>query len=96
MNKRANYIYELLGRITKWETKEKKDGSPFCQLSVVIPEYERIKKINIFTDSLEKKEILQEIEKKKYHGKKYLFFCKNYMGNYYLINWKELTNHGSN
>lgn len=96
MNKRANYIYELVGRITKWETKKKKDGQPFIQLAVVIPEHPNSKKINVFTDSLAKPEICQEIEQKNYHGKDYLFFCKNYMGIYYLIDWQELTNHGSN
>lgn len=86
---RQDYIYELVGKVQKKDLKTKKDGQSFYQLAVEIFGKEQIKKINVFKDGLEKKEIWGEIEKSKFHKKEYLFFCKNFMGSYFLVNWKE-------
>jgi hypothetical protein len=80
---RQDYIYQLAGRITDKKSKKKKDGTTFYQLSTVIKDKE-IDRINIFSDSC-KKEIWQEIEANKYLGQEYLFYCKNFMGSYYLV-----------
>lgn len=90
MNKRANYIYELFGQVNSKQLKKKKNGQPFYQLTVVLVK-EKTKKINAFTDSLKRKDIWKEIEQSNYVGKKYLFYCQNWMGSYYLMDWKELT-----
>ena len=90
MTTRQDYIYQLTGRITDKRLKKKKDGSPFYQLGVIITNKEQIKKINVFQDGLEKEEIWTEIEETNYLDKRYLFYCKNFMGTYYLVNWKEL------
>lgn len=93
---RADYIYQLTGRITEKKAKKKKDGSTFYQLAVIIEDKEQIKKINVFADSCKKEAIWQVIEENKYIGKEYLFYCKNFMGSYYLVDWELLNNHGSN
>jgi len=54
---RQDYIYQLVGKITDKRAKKKKDGNTFYQLSVVIPEKEQVKKINVFADSCKKQEI---------------------------------------
>ena len=92
-NPRQDYIYHLHGKITnKKLKKKKKDGKNFYQLGVIIKDKEQVKKINVFQESLEKEGILQEIEKNKYLGKEYLFHCKNFMGSYYLVDWRILEN----
>ena len=96
---RNNYIYQLAGRITDKKAKKKKDGTTFYQLATVIPDQEQVKKINVFADSCKKQEIWQEIEASNYIKKEFLFYCKNYMGSYFLVDWQELEikeNHGSN
>lgn len=94
---RQDYIYQLAGRITEKRQKKKKNGQPFWQLAVVIEDKET-DRINIFQDSC-KKEIRQAIEENKYLGKEYIFFCKNFMGSYYLVDWELLEskeNHDNN
>lgn len=88
---RQDYIYQLVGKITDKKVKKKKDGSTFYQLATIIPQKEQVKKINAFNESC-KKEIWQKLEKVEYPKKECVFFCKNYMGTYYLVDWKELSN----
>ena len=92
---RQDYVYQLAGRITDKKTKKKKDGKLFWQLAVIIQD-KPVNKINVFDNGLAKKTIWQEIEESKYIGKEYLFYCKNFMGTYFLVDWKLLENHGSN
>jgi len=89
---RADYIYQLAGRITEKRAKKKKDGSTFYQLAVVIQDKD-ISKINAFRDSCQE-QIWQAIEESKYIGKEYLFDCKNFMGTYYLVDWELLKANG--
>lgn len=95
---RHDYIYQLVGRIVNKQLKKKKDGNTFAQLAVIIPDQERVKKINVFRDSCNKEEVWETIEGNQYLGKEYLFSCKNYMGSYFLVNWEErnFNHHGSN
>lgn len=76
MNKRANYLYELVGIIKTKQLKKDKKGQDFYRL--VVENDEKVKIINVFS-SLES--IWREIEQSNFHSKKYFFFCKNYMGN---------------
>ena len=61
MNKRANFIYELVGQISSKQLKKKKDGNPFYQLTVINSKQchhqETSKVINVFTDGIKEKEI---------------------------------------
>lgn len=93
MNNRQDYIYQLTGRIIDKKVKKKKDGNTFFQLGVIIKDKKQIKKINIFKESLEKEEIWQEIEEGKHLDQKYLFYCKNFMGSYYLIDWQVIRDY---
>jgi hypothetical protein len=54
---RHDYIYRLAGKIVSKQIKKKKDGNTFAQLAVIIPDQERVKKINVFRDSCDKPEI---------------------------------------
>jgi hypothetical protein len=51
----------------------------------VIIQDKPVNKINVFDNGLAKKTIWQEIEESKYIGKEYLFYCKNFMGTYFLV-----------
>ena len=88
MVNRQDYIYELVGKVLEKKPKKKKDGASFWQLTVNIPEIEKIKKINVFSDGLDNQKIWKEIEKSNYIRKEYIFYCKNFMGSYYLVDWK--------
>jgi hypothetical protein len=58
---------------------------------VTIKNYPQVKAINIFPSNLTTQaNIWKQIERSNYAGKDYLFFCKNYMGQYSLVDWKEL------
>ena len=83
---RQDYIYELIGKIMGKDLLTNKKGTNHYRLKVIIPDRPEIKKINAFSDSLAIPKIWSEITKEKYQDKKYVFFCKNFMGSYYLIN----------
>ena len=83
---RVDYIYQLTGKIIRAKKKVKKNGKSYWQLAVIVREKE-VQKINAFSDSCLKK-VWSEIEENKYLGKEYIFYCKNFMGSYYLVNWE--------
>jgi len=89
--KRADYVYELVGKIATKQLKKDKSGNPFYKLIVNIENKTEVDIINVFPN-LEK--VWINLDNSKFHGKKYLFFCKNYMGNYSLLDWQELNQHG--
>jgi len=95
-NNRANFIYELVGKVVDKKLKTDTNSQPFYQLTVAIENYPQVKAIKIFPSNLTKQSIWKEIEQSNYAGKEYLFYCKNYMGLYNLVDWKELKDHGSN
>jgi primosomal protein N' len=47
-----------------------------------------VKKLNVFPDSCQKA-VWQAVETNQCLNKDYLFRCKNFMGSYFLIDWKE-------
>ncbi|KLL02676.1 MAG: hypothetical protein MRERV_78c004 [Mycoplasmataceae bacterium RV_VA103A] len=100
--KRFDFIYELAGRVKGKKQRTDKNGQKFWQLLVDIDNKERVKYINVFPNNLSKESIWKDIQEANYFKKEYVFFCKNYMGIYKLVDWKELTpsgakvkNHGS-
>jgi hypothetical protein len=51
-NNRANYIYELVGKVADKKLKTDKNNEPFYQLLVTIKNYPQVKAINIFPSNL--------------------------------------------
>ncbi len=94
MNKRNEYIYELVGIIRGRKSQEFKNRECF-KLIVELSNKENIHFIQAFKDKVNN-QIWQDLEKKNFIDKKYLFYCRNWMGIFRLINWKELKDYGSN
>ncbi|MDR1670537.1 MAG: hypothetical protein LBR43_02340 [Spiroplasmataceae bacterium] len=92
---RSNYLYELVGIIREKKNNSKKERVGY-KLTVEISNLENIPFIQVWQDLIKDQQIWTTIEKDNYIDKKYLFYCQNWMGQYRLINWKELTDHGSN
>lgn len=91
---RSNYLYHLVGVITKKKKFLPKEGkylgTHYYNLEVEIEGKPEIKTINVFPDRLENKTVLEIIESEQYLGKRCLLCCKNWRGYYYLINWEEI------
>jgi len=96
--KRTNYLYEKIGRINskKKRTSKAYPDSYYYQLNVNIENDTRVEKIFVFPNTLASEAVWKAIENSEYIDKRYLFFCHNNKGNYRVINWKELKDHGSN
>jgi len=95
-------LYELVGTILG-KTQEKvynKDskyhGNNYYKLTVKIVNWENINFLYIFADKLASEQIWKDIQESNYFDKKFIFYCHNHKGNYGLVNWKELKDHGSN
>lgn len=98
---RANYIYELVGKVNEKKKKtsrsEKCKGQNFYELLINCENKPQVVRIFVYQQKLEKEIIWKDVLESNYIDKRYLFYCKNYMGNYYLVDWKEINkNHGSN
>lgn len=93
MNKKRNaYLYHLVGIITK-KTKVKHKSQPdtyYWKLSVEIQFRPDIRNIQIYPNSLENQAVWEAIESNQYLGKRYDLQCRNWKGNYYLVNWEYL------
>ena len=90
MSRRSDFIYQLTGWATKHQVLKNKASQPFLRLTVTIPKLAKIKRLNVFADSCPPA-VWQAIVSKEYLSKEYLFCCKNFMGSYYLVKWKELA-----
>jgi hypothetical protein len=53
----------------------------------------QVKKIFAYKEIVEKESVWKDIEKSNYFGKKYLFYCQQWMNVFRIVDWKELTNH---
>ena len=99
MNKRNEYIYQFTGQITQRKSqknnKGKYQGTHFYRLTVELKE-KPISQILVFVNQVSPA-VWLAIEQASYLGKQYQFSCRNYMGSYYLVDYKELpaetTNH---
>lgn len=90
-HQRANYLYQFLGQITsKKLRKNQRYSQHFYQLNLLCSNHPELTKIFAFRDKIHNPQIWPTLESDRYLGKTYLFYCRNYRGSYYLINWKEL------
>lgn len=88
--KRNLYTYELLGTIqNKNQRANSKHSTPFYQLNIICQNNPNLKKIFAFQPKLTNPTLWNALETNAYLGKTYLFFCRNYYGNYYLVDWEE-------
>ena len=97
---RTNYLYQFKGKIL---TKRLAQASPTSKYSgqsyyvLTIQQTNQTKKsLQVFPSKLSNPQILPTLKKSSCFGKKYLFFCRNQKGYYYLVNWEELpSNEGT-
>jgi len=90
MNKlRSQYIYRLIGQIQNKKPRLSSKGQ-FYQLQITCENVPNITKIFVFDDKLADSSIWTAIEQDNCFNQKYLFFCRNYSGHHYLVDWKEL------
>ena len=95
MNKKRNqYVYHLVGVITKKTKQLPKTGqylgTYYYNLAVKIENKPTIQSIKVFPNSLENKSLWKALATNKYLGKRYILHCRNWKGVYYLISWEEL------
>lgn len=89
---RTKFIYQLIGTLHRKKLrKNKKYSTPFWQLNISCKTDSLITKIFVFKDKLINPLIWDNLPSNSILTKRYLFYCRNYYGNYYLINWEELT-----
>lgn len=91
MNKlRSQFIYKLIGQIHgKKPRQNSKYLQYFYQLNITCQNQPHIQKIFVFKDKSPPL-IWQIIDEGNCFQQKYKFFCRNYSGSYYLVNWEEL------
>ena len=88
---RSQYLYKFQGTIqSKIRRTSKKYSQYFYQLNIACSNLPTLTKIFAFKDKIFHPTIWPTLESDQYLGKTYLFFCRNYRGSYYLINWEEL------
>ena len=96
MNKaRSEYLYDLVG-IIKEKKRKKLEKRDCFKLVVELTNQTNISSIQAFKDKLKDQQIWEDLENSQFIDKRYIFHCQNYFGNYHLVNWKVLENHGSN
>ena len=61
-NKRANFIYELVGKVVDKKLRTDKNSQPFYQLTVISENYPQVKAIKAFPSSLTEQSIWKAIE----------------------------------
>ena len=91
---RTNYLYQFQGQITKKRlaqasSQSKYAGQTYYVLTILQPDQTR-KSLQVFPTKLANSHIWPTLEQGQCFGKKYLFFCRNQKGYYYLVNWEEL------
>ena len=93
---RANYVYLLIGTIIKKSLRRNpKYTQYYYQLAIQCETNPQVRKLFAFQPKLVNPDIWKAIEDNSCLGKRYQFFCKNYQGHYYVVNWEQLSNgHG--
>ena len=71
---------------------KKYKGQTYYDLVITCENKPLVKNIKAYQNKIEKEKIWKDILESNYLDKRYLFYCKNYMGNYWLTDWKELNN----
>ncbi|KLL03009.1 MAG: hypothetical protein MRECE_33c023 [Mycoplasmataceae bacterium CE_OT135] len=88
--KRAQFTYKLIGKIThKNQRTNPKYTQYFYQLNIACENQPDIKKIFVFKDKVPPP-IWQMVDEGNCFQQKYRFFCRNYSGCYYLVDWEEI------
>ena len=91
MNKlRSQYLYRLIGQIQTKKSRISPKGQ-FYQLQISCENIPKVDKIFVFDDKLANSSIWKAIEQDNCFNQKYLFFCRNYSGHFYLVDWKLLA-----
>ena len=89
---RSLYVYKFQGTIqSKKQRTNPKYSQYFYQLNLTCTNLPTLTKIFAFKDKIFNPQIWPILESDQYLGKTWLFFCRNYRGSYYLINWKEIS-----
>ena len=91
---RNEYIYQFTGIIharilTKASPTSKYAGQEYYLLKIIQPDQTK-KTLQVFQEKLANPQIWEAIQQRQYSKGKYLFFCRNIRGYYYLVNWKQL------
>jgi hypothetical protein len=90
---RATFTYQLIGFLQSRKLrKNKKHSTPFYQLNISCETDSTITKIFVFKAKLTNPTIWTDLPSNSILAKRYLFYCRNYYGSYYLINWEEMPN----
>ena len=86
---RIKYTYELIGQIQSLKKRTNpKYSQYFYQLNVLCKTNPLIQKIFVFQNKLIKPQIWETLQSSLLlTTKKYLFYCRNYRGSYYLVDW---------
>jgi hypothetical protein len=88
--KRAQFTYQLIGQIHhKNHRLNPKYTQYFYQLNITCENQPDIKKIFVFKDKV-LPTIWKIVDEGNCFQQKYKFFCRNYAGHFYLINWEEV------
>ena len=92
-------IYELVGEITGKIKDKARNGTKYArqeywrlETDIENKKGEEIKEVLVYENYLEDKKIWSDIEKMKYHGKKYILLCHKYFRSYWLVEWEILKN----
>jgi hypothetical protein len=92
LQNRANYVYLLIGTILKKSLRRNpKYQQHYYQLHIACETNPQVRKLFAFQPKLANPNIWKVIETSNCLGKKYQFFCKNYSGHYYVVNWEQLS-----
>lgn len=88
-------IKELVGIITEKESAKvysqgKNQGKLYYRLLVKCENRPKVNTIFAFREIVEKESVWKDIEESNYLGKKYLFYCQQWMSMFRIVNWKEL------
>jgi len=91
---RSEYLYELVGIIKQRKEPDNKIRKGYRLIVELTGGKEKsVPFIQVWKDLLTNQQIWKAIDNKQYFDKKYIFHCQNWMGQYRLINWKELKTH---
>lgn len=90
---RGNYTYLLLGTILKKNSRRNpKYTQHYYQLAIQCETNPQVHKLFAFQSKLTNPQIWKAIETGSCLGKRYQFFCRNYSGHYYVVNWEQRSN----
>ena len=94
---RSQFIYKFTGTVLgrqflKASPESKYAGAEYLTLKVVL-ENQPFKSLQVFKEKLTNPALwdLLHTKSKQVLRKKYIFYCRNQRGYYYLVNWEEVN-----